>query len=55
MLENLSLYTVKQLKVFEKSTERSQWLGREVEDKKYAMDVMLKRQYNTGLLSPIIL
>ena len=50
MLKNLPLYTVNQLKVFEKSTERSQWLGREVEDKKYAMDVVLKRQYNTGLL-----
>ena len=50
MLENLPAYVVNQLKVYEKSTERSQWLGREVEDKRYAMDVVLKRQYNVGML-----
>ena len=50
MLENLPLYTVNQLKVFNKSTDRSEWLGREVEQKKYVMDVVLKRQYNVGFI-----
>lgn len=49
MLENLPLYTVDQLKVFNKSTDRSDWLKREVDQKKYVMDVTLKRQYNVGL------
>ena len=49
MLENLPLYTVNQLKVYNKSTDRSEWLNREVEQKKYVMDVVLKQQYNVGL------
>jgi len=51
MLENLPLYTVNQLKVYNKSTDRSEWLNREVEQKKYVMDVVLKQQYNVGLTS----
>ena len=45
MLENLPYFTVKGVKVYEKSTERSERLGRDVEPKDYVMDVGLKREY----------
>ncbi|MDD7318588.1 MAG: hypothetical protein SOZ80_06420 [Prevotella sp.] len=51
MLDNLPYYTVKDLKVYHKSTEMSQKLGREVERKDYVMDVSLKREYNRGLIA----
>ena len=51
MLENLPSYVVKNIKVFNKTTERSQWSGYDVEDKIYSMDVVLKRDYNTGLMA----
>ena len=50
MLENLPHYTVNQLKVFRKNTDRNEWLGREVEEKRLAMDVVLKREYSVGTL-----
>ena len=48
MLENLPYYTVKNVEVFNKSTPRSQFSGRDVEQKEYTMDVVLKREYHTG-------
>ena len=45
MLENLPYFTVKEVKVYDKSTERSEMLGRDVEPKDYVMDVSLKREY----------
>lgn len=53
MLDNLPSFTVKNIQVFHKSTEKSQWAGRDVEQKKFTMDVQLKRQYNTGILGNI--
>ena len=53
MLENLPSFTVKNIQVFHKSTEKSQWAGKEVERKTFTMDVQLKRQYNTGILGNI--
>ena len=50
MLDNLPHYTVKQLKVYETSTERSRALGHDVEEKDYVMDVRLKKEYATGYL-----
>lgn len=50
MLENLPSFTVKNIQVYHKSTKQSQWAGREMEQKKFTMDVQLKRQYNTGFL-----
>ena len=50
MLDNLPHYTVKQLKVYETSTERSQALGHDVDEKDYVMDVRLKKEYATGYL-----
>ena len=51
MLDNLPHYTVKQLKVYETSTERSRALGHDVEKKDYVMDVRLKKEYATGYLA----
>ena len=50
MLENLPSFTVKNIKVYHKSSDISQYLGYEAEKKKLTMDVQLKREYNTGLL-----
>jgi hypothetical protein len=49
MLENLPYYTVKNVKVYDKSTEVSQFLGYDAEKKDYVMDVVLKREYSVGL------
>ena len=50
MLDNLPYYTVKELKVFDKSTKQSELIGHDVEKKDYVMDVQLKREFNRGLL-----
>ena len=51
MLDNLPHYTVQDLKVYHKSTEKSRLVGTEVEKKDYVMDVELKREYNRGYIS----
>lgn len=51
MLDNLPYYTVKDLKVYHKSTELSRKLGKDVERKDYVMDVSLKREYNRGIMA----
>ena len=51
MLDNLPYYTVKDLKVYDRSTEKSQLLGKEVEKKDYVLDVGLKREYNRGYIA----
>ena len=48
MLENIGAYTVKSIDVYEKSTDRDRILGRNMDDKRYAMDVRLKREYSIG-------
>ncbi len=53
MLDNLPYYTVKELKVFDKSTKQSELIGHDVEKKDYVMDVQLKREYNRGLMGNI--
>ena len=50
MLDNLPYYTVRELKVYDKSTKRSELIGHEVEKKDYVMDVQLKREYNRGIM-----
>ena len=51
MLENLPAYTVKQLEVYEKYGDKSEFLGQQLEnDKQYVMDVKLKREYSIGWL-----
>lgn len=51
MLENLPMYAVENVKVYRKSTEKSEWLGRDVEKKDFVMDVHLKREYNQGYMA----
>lgn len=45
MLDNLPYYTVKEVKAYHKSTEKSEMLGREVEQKDFVLDVNLKREF----------
>ena len=51
MLENLPYYTVKQVQVFNKQTERSIKAGRDVDPREYTMDIVLKKEYNRGYLT----
>ena len=48
MLENLPHYTVKNVQVFNKRTPKSEFLGRDVEEKEFTMDVVLKKEYSVG-------
>ena len=45
MLRNLPYYTVKDIKVYNRTTDLSAFLGREAENKEYVMDVQLKKSY----------
>ncbi|MBQ6210328.1 MAG: TonB-dependent receptor [Prevotella sp.] len=51
MLENLPYYTVKHIEVYEKQTDKSEWLGVADAPKDYVMDVVLKREYSIGYLA----
>ena len=53
MLDNLPYYTVKELKVYDKSTKQSELIGHDVEQKDYVMDVQLRREYNRGYMANI--
>ena len=48
ILDNLSNYMVQNVEVYEKPTEKSEWLGYDVDKKEYTMDVKLKRKYTAG-------
>ena len=50
LMENLPYYTVKDIKVYEKQTDRSEVLGYDVEPRKFVMDVNLKNEYNQGYI-----
>ena len=51
MLDNLPYFTVKDIKVYNKSTKQSEMIGHDMEKKDYVMDVALKREYNRGYLA----
>ena len=53
MLDNLPVFTVQQVKVYDKTTDRSEFLGYDTEKKAYVMDVSLKREYNTGYMANV--
>lgn len=53
LLDNLPYYTVKDLKVYEKQTDRSKALGFDIDPRKYVMDVNLKQEYNKSIISNI--
>lgn len=51
MLNNLGAYTVKDIRVYEKSTELAQFIGNDLaEDKEYVMDVKLKQEFKGGTI-----
>ncbi len=51
MLENLPYYTVKNVQFYNKTTDKSEYLGHDVEKKEYVMDVNLKNEYSTGYIA----
>ena len=51
LMENLPYYTVKNVKVYEKQTDRSKALGYDVEPRSYVMDVILKEEYSQGYIA----
>ena len=53
MLRNLPYYTVKDIKVYNRTTDLSAFLGREAENKEYVMDVQLKKAYKQGYLGNV--
>ena len=53
LLENLPHYTVENIQVYHKTTEKSEYLGYDAEKKKYVMDVVLKREYAQGWLANV--
>ena len=53
LMENLPYYTVKDIKVYEKQTDRSEVLGYDVEPRKFVMDVNLKNEYNQGYIANV--
>ena len=53
MLRNLPYYTVKDIKVYNRTTDFSAYLGREAENKDFVMDVQLKKIYRQGYLGNV--
>lgn len=54
MLDNLPSYTVKQVEVYDKYGKMSDFLGeRRESDKRYVMDMKLKKEYSIGTLANI--
>ena len=53
LMENLPYYTVKNLKVYEKQTDKSAALGYDVEPRRYVMDVNLKNEYSQGYIGNV--
>jgi len=51
MLDNLPSYMVKNVKVYEKEGELSKFMGRDMDDKEFVMDVNLKREYSIGWIA----
>lgn len=50
MLENIGAYAVKDVKIYDKAGEASNFAGRDLgNDKQLVMDVKLKKEYTTGL------
>lgn len=53
MLENLPSYAVKHVKLYDKKDDVSTFLGQKVGNKKYVMDVSLKKEYSINWLGNI--
>lgn len=53
LIENLPYYTVKNIKVYDKSSDKSVALGYDVDPKKFVMDVNLKQEYQRGYIANV--
>lgn len=53
MLDNLPYFTVQNIKVYDRSTDFSKFMGKNIEQKEYVMDVNLKKEYSTGYLANV--
>ena len=53
MLNNLGAYTVNQVKVYDKLSERSLLAGHDLGDSEFVMDVKLKKEYMNGYISNV--
>ncbi len=53
LMENLPYYTVKDIKVYEKQTDKSEALGHDVEPRRFVMDVNLKQEYSKGYIANV--
>ncbi|EJX01135.1 hypothetical protein, secreted [gut metagenome] len=53
LMENLPYFTVKDIKVYEKQSDRSKALGYDVDPRSYVMDVNLKNKYTQGYIANI--
>ena len=53
MLNNLPSYTVNNIKVYERESDRSRYLGQNLDDKSFVMDVNLKKQYSIGWMGNV--
>jgi hypothetical protein len=51
MLENMPYYIVKNVQFYNKTTDKSEYLGRDVETKDFVMDVKLKKEYSIGYIA----
>ncbi len=50
MLENLPYCSVSKINVYDRMTDKSRYIGRNIEEKEYVMDVSLKKEYNIGYM-----
>lgn len=53
LLSNLPTYAVKNIKVYEKSGDLSEFMGRDMRDKSFVMDVTLKKEYSIGWMGNV--
>lgn len=53
LMQNLPYYTVKNLKVYEKTSDMSEALGFDTGTKSFVMDVNLKKEYQMGLVGNV--
>lgn len=53
LVENLPYYTVKDIKVYDRQSDKSMALGYDVDPKKFIMDVNLKEEYQQGYIGNV--
>ena len=53
LMENLPYYTVQNIKVYDKQSDKSKALGYDVDPKKFVMDVNLKQEYQRGYIANV--